>query len=100
FYDYYIDTLTNNKSKYFRVAGSGYYDKLSAEDVEDVFSQYGTYDHSVPVMFDADHYEEILYLLQKVRSDTGEIPFHMEKIGNDFDETHQLLAQWLGFKQS
>lgn len=99
FYDYYINTIKDIKSKYYNLVGTGKYDMLSPSDVDDILASMGTQHYGVPVLFNTDHYEEILQSLNKVKHDTAEIAHHMEKMGNDFEETDYILAQWLGLKQ-
>ncbi|MEW9674866.1 hypothetical protein ABRT01_01530 [Lentibacillus sp. L22] len=98
FYDYYIQTLTDIKGKYLRLVGSGNFDKLTAADVEEIFQGYGKMEEGVPIIFDKEQYEYILTMLKRGKSDTAEIGFNMNKMGNNFEETDQLLADWLGLK--
>lgn len=98
FYDFYIQTLTDIKSKYVRLMGSSNFDKLTAADVEEILQGYGKIENGVPIMFDKAQYEEILTMLKRSKSDTAEIAFNMNKMGYDFEEIDQLLASWLDFK--
>lgn len=66
--------------------------------MEEIFQGYGKMENGVPIIFDIGEYEEILTMLKRGKSDTAEIAFNMNKMGNDFEETDQLLADWLGFK--
>ncbi|GGB54622.1 hypothetical protein GCM10011409_35300 [Lentibacillus populi] len=98
FYDYYVQTLQDIKSKYSRLVGYGKYDMLSISDVEEIFSQFGKLDSGVPIMFNMDQYDEILTSLKRMKNDTGEIAYNMNKMGNEFEKTDYVLAQWLGLK--
>jgi len=98
FYDYYIDTMQGMKSKYIKQAGTGNYDLLTIDDVEEAFANLGKLESGVPILFSIEQYEEILANLRDMKHDTGEIAYHMDKMGNDFEETDILLAQWLGLK--
>ncbi|MBT2215505.1 hypothetical protein KK120_06675 [Virgibacillus dakarensis] len=98
FYDYYVHTLQNIRSKYSRLVGYGKYDMLSISDVEEIFSQFGKLDSGVPIMFNMDQYDEILTSLKRMKNDTGEIAYNMNKMGNEFEKTDYVLAQWLGLK--
>ncbi len=98
FYDYYVDTMQGIKSKYMKQAGTGNYDLLTIDDVEEAFASLGKIESGVPILFNVEQYEEILANLKDMKKDTEEIAYHMDKMGNDFEKTDTLLAQWLGLK--
>lgn len=97
FLDYYEDSMKEMKNKYINQAGSGEYNLLNSSDVNDLFSNLGKMEKGIPFIFDVEHYEEILHNISKLRKDTEEISFHMDKMGNDFEKTDNLLAEWLKF---
>ncbi|MEN1969810.1 lipase family protein [Lentibacillus sp. N15] len=98
FYDYYIQTMTEIKSNYLRLVGSGEFDQLTAADVEEILAEYGKMENGVPIRFDVAQYEQLINLFKQCKSDTAEIAFHMQKMGDEFDHTDKMLAGWLGFK--
>lgn len=97
FLDYYEDSMKEMKNKYINQAGSGEYNLLNTSDVDNLFSNLGKTENGIPYIFNKVHYEEILHNFSKLRKDTEEIAFHMDKMGKDFDKTDNLLAEWLKF---
>lgn len=97
FMDYYEDSMKEMKNKYINQAGNGEYNLLNTSDVNDLFSNLGKTEKGLPYIFNIGYYEEILHNISKLRKDTEEIAFHMDKMGNDYEKTDSLLAEWLKF---
>lgn len=66
-------------------------------DVDDILSEFGTIENGVPIIFNIHQYEEILKVVKELQTDTDEIAFHMNQMGDEFEETDILLAEWLAY---
>ncbi|MBU5465552.1 hypothetical protein KQI49_01760 [Virgibacillus sp. MSJ-26] len=97
FLEYYEGVMLEMKRKYYNLAGSEGYDLLGATDVDDILSEFGTIENGVPIIFNIHQYEEILKVIKELQTDTDEIAFHMNQMGDEFEETDILLAEWLAY---
>lgn len=97
FLEYYEEVMSDMKSKYNGLVGSGGYDLLSSADVDDVFTGLGKVENGIPIIFNIQQYEEILKALGELQTDTQEVAFHMTQMGDEFEKTDTLLAQWLEY---
>lgn len=98
FLDDYVSKMNEIKNRYMRVAGSGNYDQLQASHVEEIFRELtSVHPDGSPQLVDLEKVEDLLDFLGSSSQDTREIAHHMKKMGNNFEEADQLLAQWLQF---
>lgn len=97
FLDYYVEVMSEMKSEYYSLVGSGAYDLLGSADVDDIFSGFGKVENGVPIIFNMDQYEEILKVVSELQTDTEEIAFHMNQMSDEFERIDTLLAEWLAY---
>lgn len=97
FLDYYVEVMSEMKSEYYSLVGSGAYDLLGSADVDDIFSGFGKVENGVPIIFNMDQYEEILKEVSELQTDTEEIAFHMNQMSDEFERIDTLLAEWLAY---
>lgn len=86
------------KNLYMNSTGPGNYDQLTPSDVEEIFRELVPMEKGIPMLVNMDEMDEISQLLQTLQEDTGEIAFNMEKMADDFENTDEILAGWLGLK--
>lgn len=96
--DTHFSDMDELKKMYMNSAGAGNYDRLTLADVEDVFRELVKMDKGTPMLIDLYDMEDIVATLQHLQEDTGEIALNMEKMANDFQNTDEILAGWLGLK--
>ncbi|WP_054950406.1 alpha/beta fold hydrolase [Numidum massiliense] len=88
------DAVNAVKSKYYRLVGTGAYDKMTAADVDEAFKRIAqSFDKTVPLFYDASLFDYTFQLLGETVNGTAEIAYHIEQIAEKFAETDQRLAQ-------
>ncbi|MFC0015613.1 MULTISPECIES: alpha/beta fold hydrolase [Allobacillus] len=98
FLDNYVSNMNEVKNRYMGVTGIGNYDQLNASHVEEIFRELtAIHSNGSPKLVDTEKVEDLIEKLGNSSQDTGEIAHHMKKMGDNFEESDRLLAQWLQF---
>lgn len=98
FNNFYEQLIIDLKKEYKGRVQHGQFDKLTYIHVDEVFNELGLWRNGSVYIVNEERLDKMLNDIYDVVEDTGEIAYHMERMGDEFERTDRMLADWFGLK--
>ena len=98
FNNFYEQLIIDLKKEYKGRVQYGQFDKLTYIHVDEVFNELGLWRNGSVYIVNEERLDKMLNDIYDVVEDTGEIAYHMERMGDEFERTDRMLADWFGLK--